>query len=323
MSVRHTATVPDEERRLEPPDDRSAPPAAEGPWSHAVEDRWFLGALAASVVAVAVLFAPFLYVLLFAGVVVVVSWPLYERVLRGCRGRRGVAAILTAAVLALAFFVPFGFLVYRFVEQAVALVSMGVEYVQSGAFAERLAYVGASTEWMPGWVRPWLPVDFDLQETVAAPLQAWVLGALETLANAVPGLVGGTMNAGIDVAIFLLAVVSLYAEGPRLLRAVADLSPLQEVHERRLFGVFSEFANNVVLGTLATALLQGIVAGVGYAIAGVEKVLFFAMLTGAFSVVPVVGTVLVWVPLAIVTGVEHGVGWGLFLAGWGLAITQI
>lgn len=294
-----------------------------GAWSRLVRERWLLGGLALSALALAVLLAPFLYVLLFAAVVVVVSWPLYERVLGGCGGRRGLAAVLTALLLALVVFVPVAFLVYRFAEQAIAIVGVGVEFVQSGALAERLAYLGTSTEWMPGWVERLLPADLDLAAAIGGPLQGWLLGALQTLANAVPALVGGTMSAGIDLALFLLAVVTLYTEGPRLLASIADLSPLEDAYDRRLFGVFTEFANNVVLGTLATAAIQGTVAGLGYAIAGVDRALFFAILTGVFSLVPVVGTVVVWVPLAIATGFEHGVGWGLFLAGWGLAITQL
>src|SRR5688572_2483424 len=77
--------------------------AAEGgePWSQQTRDRWFFGALAVSTAAVAYLFSPFLYVLLFASVVVVVAWPLFERILARCGGRRGLAAVLTVGVLAI------------------------------------------------------------------------------------------------------------------------------------------------------------------------------------------------------------------------------
>jgi predicted PurR-regulated permease PerM len=303
--------------------DAPTPAGPREPWSQQTKDRWFFGILAVSAGAVAYLFSPFLYVLLFASVVVVVAWPLFERILRSCDGRRGVAALLTVVVLAVALFVPLGFLVYRFVEQAVAIVGMAGEYVQSGAFAERLAYLSESTEWMPTWVRRWLPADFDLMHTVARPLEQGALGVLNAIGTAVPGLLGGTMSAVISFILFLFAVVTLFMEGPRALQMIANLSPLDDAYERRLFGVFSEFANNVVVGTLATAVVQGTVAGLGYAIVGVDRVVFFAMLTGVFSFVPLFGTVVIWVPLSIVTAFEHGLPWGLFLVAWGVLVAHL
>lgn len=274
--------------------------------------------------AVAYLFSPFLYVMLLATVVVIVAWPLFERILDAVHGRRGLAAALTILLLAVVFFVPVSVFVYLFVEQAIALATTGAAYVQSGALAEDLAYLSATRDWMPTWLQRWLPADFDLMQTIAAPLQESVLRILNAIGVGVPSLLGSTMSLGIDLVIFLLTVATLFVEGPRVLRMLANLSPLDDAYEERLYAVFSQFANNVVVGTLATALIQGTVAGVGYAIAGVDQVVFFGMLTGLCSFVPLVGTVIIWVPLAIVTAFEEGLGWGLFIAAWGsVVITQL
>jgi predicted PurR-regulated permease PerM len=299
------------------------PARAREPWSQQTRDRAFFVALAVATALVAYLFSPFLYVLLFASVVVIVAWPLYNRIVDACSGRRGLAAVLTVLLLAVVIFVPVSFLVYRFVEQAVAIVGAGITYVQSGALTERIAYLSSSTEWMPAWVQRWLPADFDLLESAAAPLQEGVLGALNAIANALPAVLGGTVTAGVGAVVFVLTVITLFVEGPRVLRILANLSPLDEAHEQRLFRVFAEFANNVVVGTLATAVVQGTVAGIGYAIAGVDRVVFFAMLTGVCSFVPFVGTVIIWVPLAIAIGLEHGLGWGAFLVAWGLVVAHL
>ncbi len=299
------------------------PEAPNEPWSQRIKDRWFLSVLGLSALAVAALFSPFLYVLLTASVVVVVAWPLFDRALVACRGHRVPAAALTVLVLALVLGVPLGVVVYLFVAQAVSVVSMGAEYVQSGALAEQLTYLGSTTAWMPDWIARWLPADFDLEETVVGPLQERAMWALGLVGGALPALIGSAFNAGIDLVLFLLAVATLFVEGPRVLRALSNLSPLDDAYEARLFATFADFAKSVVVGTAATAMVQAVVAGVGYAIAGVDRLVFFSILTGIFSLVPVFGTAVIWAPLAVVVGLEHGVGWGAFVAGWGLAVAQL
>jgi predicted PurR-regulated permease PerM len=299
------------------------PPETPHPWSQRTQDLWFFAALALSAIGVAYLFSSFLYVLMFAAVVVVVSWPLFQRMVGLWRGRRALAAVSTALLIVVAVFGPLGFFAYLFVKQAATLVSAGAELVSSGAVAAWLEKATTRLDWMPLWMRDWLPADFDLQQTIAGPLQEGALSALNLVGNAVPSLVGSTMGAGIDLVIFVFAVLTLYLEGPRVLRVLQDLSPMDDAYEARLFAVFREFANNLVLGALVTAAVQGAVAGVGYQIAGVDRVVFFAMLTGVCAFVPFVGTLIVWVPLAILVGIDQGLGWGLFLAGWGVGVAHI
>ena len=289
-------------------------------WSKTVRDRWFFGALTLSMVSVGYLFSPFLYVLLFAVVVVVVAWPLFARILVRVRGRRSLAAGLTVALLAILVFGPFTLLAYLFVNEAVHVAQAGLAFVNSGKLAQWIAYVLAlpHNDHLPAWVRDLLPQDFD---AVAGPAQSAALVLLNSLRTAVPGLVGSTVSAVLDALIFIFAVFSLFVEGPALLAAFRSLSPLDDRYEDRLLEVFREFSVSMVVGSVATALVQGVVAGVGYWIAGVERVFFYAILTAAFAFVPMVGTVLIWVPLSVVVAVDFGWKWGLFLFVWSAVFT--
>jgi predicted PurR-regulated permease PerM len=90
---------------------------------------------------------------------------------------------------------------------------------------------------------------------------------------------------------------------------------------RRLMAVFAEFAQNVVLAGVAAAVVQGVVAGIGYAIAGVERALLFALLTGVMAFVPVVGTAVAWVPVCLLLLFAHRTGAAAFVAVWSLVLT--
>src|SRR5690606_26527594 len=109
----------------------------------------------------------------------------------------------------------------------------------------------------------------------------------------IPTLVATTFSLSIDLVIFLFAVVTLFIEGPRFLDFARRLSPIDDRYEARLFEVFRELSNNLVVGSLATGALQGVVAAIGFAIAGVERVIFLGILTAVFSFVPLLGTAVV------------------------------
>ncbi len=88
-----------------------------------------------------------------------------------------------------------------------------------------------------------------------------------------------------------------------------------------LFGkelVAQTFSN--AIGVPAIAVAQGIIGYIGYTIAGVPEAGFWAMVTAFASVIPVVGTGLVWVPAAVYLFVVNHTWQGAFMLGWGVLI---
>lgn len=297
-------------------------PPDPNPWSQKTRDTWFFGVLASSVVALLVLFSSFATVLVFAGTTVVVTWPLFERMLRLCRGRRVPAAVLTTLFLGAIVFGPIGFAVQRVVIEAVAVAQQGIDLVKSGQVEAWLDKTVAMVE-LPYQkeVMALLGPDFDPEKAVIGPIQEGLVWLGQSVGGWLPQLIQSIVGGGLDAVIFVGAVISLYAEGPSVLKVMRRLSPMEDDYEERLFFVFQEFANNLVVGSLATAALQGLVAGVGYAIAGVDRLLFASVLTACFSFVPMVGTAVIWVPVAISVGIEKGPFWGGFVAAWSILVT--
>ena len=82
-----------------------------------------------------------------------------------------------------------------------------------------------------------------------------------------------------------------------------------------------QFSSNVALGMLATGAAQGTVAAVGFAIAGLDAVVALGVATAVFSVVPVVGSAVIWVPAAGVLLANGEIGWAVFVAVWSLGLT--
>jgi len=78
------------------------------------------------------------------------------------------------------------------------------------------------------------------------------------------------------------------------------------------------FSNAV--GVPLVALAQGTVAYISYLIAGVEQPGFWAVFTGFASIIPIVGTGLIWVPMSIIILANDQIWQGIFLLSWGLII---
>jgi predicted PurR-regulated permease PerM len=102
-----------------------------------------------------------------------------------------------------------------------------------------------------------------------------------------------------------------------LLRRSERMLPLHPKHTRVVMSEFQIVGKEVFVGTMLTGLAQGLLAGIGYAIAGVAEPALLATITAICSLVPAVGTMLVWVPLGIgLIAAGHPVG-GIFLLLWG------
>ena len=296
---------------------------SQSPWTQAVQDRWFFAVLTCAAVAMAWLYSSYAYVLLFSATTVVVTWPLYERVLRRCKGHRAVAAVLTLVLLATVIFVPVGFVLLFALREGLALGEIARTWVNGGGFEAwwMARFAEFNHPEMEAWLNRVLPEDFDLAQTVLGPVQSGLVSVGTTLTSAVPTILSSIVTGFIDGVIFLFAVITLYMEGPRVLAFLAKLSPMDDDYERQLFEVFRELANNLVVGSLVTAAIQGMIATLGYYIAGVDRVIFVGLLTAVFSFFPLVGTAVVWLPVAVYTGATVSVGWGLFVAAWSLLFT--
>ena len=158
-------------------------------------------------------------------------------------------------------------------------------------------------------------------------VRRWTLAAATTVAGWVQSW-GGT--AGIFVfrlvfglIVMIVAVYFFLADGPVMLRTVMRLSPLENSYEQELFEEFDHVSRAVVVATLLAAIVQGLLAGIGFWLSGAQLVFLLTLLTTVFALVPFVGAVTVWLPVALwMFFVEDRQGAGIFLVIWGLLVVS-
>lgn len=134
-------------------------------------------------------------------------------------------------------------------------------------------------------------------------LAAWRVKARE-LADSLA--VGGAEYAGdvlpdllIGLAVLVVSLYYFLADGPAMIKSFMRLSPLDDRYEEQLLNEFATVSRAVVVATLLSAVVQGVLAGIGYLFAGLGSVALLTMLTMLFALVPFIGGTAIWVPCCL------------------------
>jgi len=104
------------------------------------------------------------------------------------------------------------------------------------------------------------------------------------------------------VALFLLFFI--YRDGERILSTAIVRFVTNQDKARHYFSEICATTTAVTVGTIFTCLVQGVTAGAGYYVAGVPAPILCGALTALAALVPVVGTAVVWVPLAALVAIN-------------------
>lgn len=133
-------------------------------------------------------------------------------------------------------------------------------------------------------------------------------------------LMSGINNAAINLFTAILLLFFLLSGGIRMERAIARALPFSDNNKHAVITKVSTIVRSSAIGIPLLAIIQGAVAAVGYFICGVNSPVAFGVLTGFASMIPVVGSMLVWVPLSISQYFEQGMMPAIYLAAYGIII---
>jgi predicted PurR-regulated permease PerM len=135
--------------------------------------------------------------------------------------------------------------------------------------------------------------------------------------NRAAGFLSGSVTVLTQFAITLFVLFFLYRDCGDAINALRQLLPLSEGETERMFERVASTIEATVNGSITVALVQAILAGTVYLILGVPGAVVWGALTFLTALVPVLGTFIVWAPIAGYMALTGSVGKALFLVGWG------
>lgn len=147
--------------------------------------------------------------------------------------------------------------------------------------------------------------------------------AASKLTDAVAAVAGATFGVVLTVFFTTMTAFFVLRHWAELLERAERMLPLHPMHTRVVLAEFQKVGKEVFIGTMLTGLVQGFLGGVGYAIGGVPEAALLAALTAMCSLVPAIGTLLVWVPVGVGLIVTDHVAAGIFELVWGALVVGV
>ena len=280
-------------------------------------DRWVaILVLAVIVIGCFFVLAPFLTAMLWGFILVCTTWPVFLRARRLVKGSATLASLVMTLAIAAVVIGPFVVVGFSLANDAGQLFEAGRRSLAEGpplapAWVSNLPMVG------PRVATYWNDLVTDrshlLEELKAnlAPIQAFALGSGAVLAR---GL--------IELAFSVFIAFFLYRDGEVMARRLlATIVRIFGERGRHLAGLAVNTTRGVVYGILGTALAQGVLAGVGFVIAGVPAAALLGLITFFLSPIPI-GPPLVWLPAAAWLFFNGQTGWAIFIIVWGVAVVS-
>ncbi|MEF2230699.1 MAG: AI-2E family transporter [Pseudodesulfovibrio sp.] len=256
---------------------------------------------------------PFVHTLIFATVLAALFSPVYARVLKWFNGHRAVASMVTVAIIVFCLLLPMIFLFMALISQGVQSLAALNGWVARGGYEE---IVG------PAMFTHYVTILHDKLPFLRIneiDIQASFIQYSKEFAQAM--LSYGTdlaRNAAKLILHFLLMVFILFyflRDGAKMVAYLKHLSPLRPKQEDFLIDSLKRVSRGVLMGCLLVAVLQGFAGGVGLAVAGIPA-FFWGAVVALASLIPVVGTGLVWVPAVAYLLLSGDWKMALFLGVW-------
>lgn len=280
------------------------PPAPSAPESERVAQRRHqraLGVLAALAALMLLRLALTFGAGLFLGTLLAFTLqPLYGA-LRRRKWDAGPAALVCSLAATLVITGVVAAISVLFVSHGIALVSQLPEMLAKGGTLGRLF-----DHMTVSLTRMHVPVP-DLSERLQT--EAVTLGG--RAAGLAAQIAGATFGGVLTIFFMSLATFFVLKNWSELVRKAEDMLPFERRHTHLLLMQFRKVGRQVLLGTVVTGVIQGLFAAIGYEITGLPDPAFWGVLTAIASLVPALGTLLVWVPAGVYLIMDGHVGAGL------------
>lgn len=287
---------------------------------------------------------PYLWSLLLIGAGVLVfmvyrsyAWPAFlslllyvgfgkinKYLIRQFKGRRTLAATATTLLVVLILVVPSVYLAVHLIEQLIDLVIS----VSDALTSKRILYTLQQVPWITDYLtsNPFFWIDLiQLVESASSDytslldtdrLGSWVSNVF----NIVKGSVKVTTRFLADILLTLVILFFLFRDGPGFYRFLERAMPFPISMTNRFMKRMRELIEAVLLGNVFVSFLQGSLLTIGLIICGISNSIVYGFIGAIFSLIPVIGTAVVWLPVALYLTARGEYALAVFITIYGISM---
>jgi len=251
--------------------------------------------------------------------------PLHTKFLYLTKGKKTLSAFLSSFLLAFLVLIPASIILTSIIFQGINSFDAIYKWFAEGNFSQ----YSADFEDKISYLKETFPIvarmlpettldntDFEKQVlNFFSNLLKWLMGQGRQIA-------GSLLNTGVSFFMMIVVFFVMIRDQDRIIKSFFHIIPLKQSHELKIVEKTGILFKSVIMGNLFTSLAQGVAGGIGFAIAGFPALFWGAAITLA-SLIPVVGTALIWVPAAIWLFISGKTGLGIFLILWFVLIVGL
>jgi predicted PurR-regulated permease PerM len=260
---------------------------------------------------------PFMTAILLAAILVILSFGIFKRVRARLKGSSPRAAVVMLLGMTVIVVLPTLILAMLLIQQA----NVVVDKLQTGEAQATMKRIDLShnLEFIKRFAPNFDPATLS-PDRLVLPAMRQIPGWVARNGGA---LLGGLAGMFLGFALALLAMFFFYVEGESILVQLSILSPLPKRYDEEFAMRFKDVIDATFRGQLFTGLAQGVMTGIGLAIAGVPGAGFWGAVAALLSLIPMVGAAAVWVPASIYLVISASTGntewWrAIFMIIWGV-----
>lgn len=275
--------------------------------SKVVEYVFFFGLLAIAGYLVWLIAAPFIGALALSAIIVTICYPLYEHVKSVMwRQNKTLASLATTLMVLVVIILPL-VLMFSLVAREMISFYQGIQ-----ASPNELSIQG-SADILEQKIQTFAP---GFQLDVKEQLQA--LGGY--IVNNIGKIFASTLSTLFLLFLSIFGTFYFFRDGKELMQLLIKVSPLPDHQDEIIFERMAKSVRAVATGTILLALIQGVLASVGFLIFGVPHALLWGTLASIGALMPSIGTALATVPAIIYLSVTGDTTMAIGLAVWSVLI---
>jgi predicted PurR-regulated permease PerM len=284
-----------------------------------IEDQTFLWLLVATSAAFALVVWPFYGAVLWAIVGAIVFSPLHRQLFRATGQRAGLTAALSVLIIISIVIVPVMLIASSLALQATALY----ESIDTGKLnvGQHLREAGNV---LPTWMKDLL-ASFGLTslDAVRERLSAIFSQFLQALVARAVTVGQSTLDFIVSMGVMLYLLFFLFRDGSSLTQRIRSAVPLRAGQRDALLEKFAVVVRAIVKGTVLVAALQGALGGLIFWLMAIPAPVLWGVMMGFMSLLPAIGSSLVWLPVALYLIATGSVTKGLVLIAFGTLVISL
>ena len=272
--------------------------------------RWIasLGATAIALYLCWLMLKPFISILEWAAVLVIVFYPIHKRIAHRIK-RPGLNALVSSVLVIGVVIAPLTFVVLALVNELGTVVRNGPAYISQ--------FVNPATPFL-GDLSRWIHERFALdQQTSEAFIIDQLRNASMFLLGQSLGLVGNVLGGIVRAFFVVFTMYYLFRDGDKIVRALPTFLPFSTLQTENLIKRTSEVVSASVYGVVAIAMLQGTLAGLAFWLLGVPSPVLWGVILAFVCMIPIAGSFFVWLPASIYLMLSGHWTKAILLIAWG------